>query len=76
MITSICALDAENLITGSNLIKWWNWPSKQLLKTFNGHSTEVQFLRPVWLTKENNGSSFSQTYFISSAVSDRYIYFW
>ncbi|KAH9425123.1 WD repeat-containing protein 43 [Dermatophagoides pteronyssinus] len=74
VITSICVLDNENLITGSNQLKWWNWPKKQLLKTFNGHSNEVRFLRPIWLSSKD--SSTKDAYLLSSAISDRYINLW
>nr|XP_046914381.1 probable serine/threonine-protein kinase cdc7 [Dermatophagoides farinae] len=80
MTTSICVLDNENIITGSNQLKWWNWPKKQLLKTFSGHSNEIRFLRPILFPTINSSSSSSSStidvYLLSSAVSDRYINLW
>lgn len=46
-VSAVVALDERNLLTASSLIKWWHWPNKQLLKTFNGHSSEVQTLWPI-----------------------------
>ncbi|KAF7495879.1 WD repeat-containing protein 43 [Sarcoptes scabiei] len=68
-ITSICVIDQDNIVTGSNLIKWWNWPKKQLIKTFNGHSNEIKLLKPIRFESDQN-------YIVSSARSDRFVYLW
>lgn len=70
-ITAVCAIDEANLLTGTSLIKWWSWPSKQLLKTFNGHSTEVRHLMPLRF-----GSDLDTIHFVSTAANDRFISLW
>lgn len=46
-ISAIVVLDDRNLLTAASSIKWWHWPTKQLLKTFSGHTSEVQTLLPI-----------------------------
>lgn len=72
MINAIAVIDSKNILTASSSIKWWNWETRQLLKTFSGHSTEVRYLKPVLF-----GSLEEETNLVlSSAVSDRYINAW
>lgn len=77
VISSICAIDNENILTASNNIKWWNWPRKELLQTFNGHSNDVKYLKPILFNDlpSLNGEC-NDFYFLSSANSDRYINAW
>lgn len=36
--------NSKNLLTASKSIKLWNSETKEMLKTFTGHSSEVMFL--------------------------------
>ena len=71
-ITSLCIINEQRLVTASNSIKLWNWNTKQLLMTYNGHSDEVQLLRPLLFGSFEDGYDI----LLSSAYSDRYINAW
>lgn len=71
-ITSLCIINEQRLVTASNSIKLWNWNTKQLLMTYNGHSNEVQLLRPLLFGSFEDGYDI----LLSSAYSDRYINAW
>ncbi|XP_030763020.1 WD repeat-containing protein 43 [Sitophilus oryzae] len=46
LITSILAIpESENILTASKNVKMWNATSKELLRTFTGHSTDISLMK-------------------------------
>lgn len=72
-VYSICLVDDTNLISASSTIKWWNLSTREVIKQFTGHATEIFRLLPV---RFSNFSSAEGTYFFSAAKNDRVISTW
>lgn len=62
--------DGETLVTAKTEIKWWKicGEKQELLKTFNGHSTDVVSLKFVQICGE--------TCILSAAADNRFINAW
>lgn len=44
-VTAICSVpDSNQIVTASKSIKVWNVDTKEIVRTFTGHSSEVTFL--------------------------------
>lgn len=69
-VTALATLsNGKSLFSAERIIKWWNLPTKQLIRTFTGHANQVTFLRAV---KVNDTTS----YLVSSANADSHLSVW
>lgn len=69
-VTALAVMkDGASLISAERLIKWWDLSTKQLIRTFTGHASQVYFLNPIKLNDKTN-------YLISGADGDGYLCIW
>ncbi|XP_046371992.2 WD repeat-containing protein 43-like [Haliotis rufescens] len=77
-VYSVCMCSHSHLLTAGRSIKLWEIHTRQVLKSFTGHATEVFRLISVPLIGETppNPNSAEHSYFLSAARSDRVINAW
>lgn len=71
-VTALAVLaDGKSLLSAGQYgtIKWWDLTTKQLIRTFAGHTHQVTFLRPVKIDDTTN-------YLVSSACMESYLAVW
>lgn len=71
-ITALAVLaDGKSLLTAGQYgaVKWWDLTTKQLIRTFTGHTHQVTFLRSVKVDHTTN-------YLVSSACMENYLAIW
>ncbi|XP_076100373.1 WD repeat-containing protein 43-like [Mytilus galloprovincialis] len=74
-VHSMCLCSSNHLLTAGRSIKLWNVETKELLKTFTGHKTEIFRLLPLPLSADASDSP-ENMYFLSAAQNDRIINAW
>ncbi|KAK3599161.1 hypothetical protein CHS0354_040999 [Potamilus streckersoni] len=78
-VYSICKCSSTHLLSAGRTIKLWDKYTKDIVKTFTGHATEVTRLihiSPGLETEESETQSIESTYFLSAAANDRLVSAW
>ncbi|GBM73312.1 WD repeat-containing protein 43 [Araneus ventricosus] len=70
-VYSICVIDENRLLSAGNSVQLWDIKQKSVIKSFEGHSTEIHRL----LLLPTRGKSLNE-YFLSAALGDRVINAW
>ncbi|CAL1265776.1 unnamed protein product [Larinioides sclopetarius] len=70
-VYSICVIDENHLLSAGNSIQLWDIKQKSVIKTFEGHSTEIRHLL-LLCTRDKSQNE----YFLSAALGDRVINAW
>ncbi|XP_052770151.1 WD repeat-containing protein 43-like [Mya arenaria] len=70
-VYSLCRCSSTHLLSAGRTIKLWDLETRQILKTFTGHATEVFRLLHVPV-----GESIEKSYFLSEAINDRLVNAW
>ncbi|XP_060593577.1 WD repeat-containing protein 43-like [Ruditapes philippinarum] len=71
-VYSLCKCSNEHLLSAGRSIKLWDLKTKQELKRFTGHATEVFKLLHV----PTSPDSLENSYFLSAAANDRLVNAW
>lgn len=73
-VHSLCLCSQHQLLSAGRRIKLWNTQTRQVIKNFTGHATEV--FKLLTIPHIQNPGPSQSCYFLSAAVSDRIINLW